>query len=124
MIANYSAAKAYVFTLGEGLHHELAPKGVNVTVVLPGATKTPMLSRFGADKGSMGRLAMPVDTCVADALNSLRVNRAVRINGRMNRLATTALPRSVRTRLFGTFSKSMALQAPAADAGMPAPEQA
>jgi uncharacterized protein len=121
--ANYSAAKAYVLNLGEGLHHELAPRGVNVTVVLPGATRTPMLSRFGADKGAMGRLAMPVDICVADALNSLRANRAVRISGRMNRL-TTALPRSVRTRLFGTFSKSMAQQAPAAGPGVPAQEQA
>jgi len=121
--ANYAAAKAYVFTLGEGLHHELAPRGVSVTVVLPGATKTPMLSRLGADKGSMGRLAMPVDRCVADALNSLRANRAVRISGRMNRL-TAALPRSVRTRLFGAFSKSMAQQAPAADAAAPATEPA
>jgi uncharacterized protein len=115
--ANYSAAKAYVFTLGEGLHHEFAPHGVNVTVVLPGATRTPMLSRFGADKGSMGRLAMPVDACVADALNSLRANRAVRISGRMNRLMTAALPRSARTRLFGAFSKSMAQRAAAAVAG-------
>src|SRR5207244_9988540 len=64
------------------LHHELAPKGVNVTVVLPGATRTPMLSRFGADKGSMGRLAMPVDICVADALNSLRARSEERRVGK------------------------------------------
>lgn len=31
------AAKGYVLNLGEALHHELAPDGVDVTVLLPGA---------------------------------------------------------------------------------------
>jgi short-subunit dehydrogenase len=117
--ANYAAAKAYVHTLGEGLHQELSPQGVNVTVVLPGATATPMLSKFGADKTSMGRLAMPVDTCVADALRALRANRAVRISGLMNRLAMGVMPRSARTRVLGRLSKSMAHRAAAADPALP-----
>jgi short-subunit dehydrogenase len=117
--ANYAAAKAYVFTLGEALHHELSPQGINVTVVLPGATATPMLSRFGADKTPMSRLAMPVDTCVADALRALRTNRAVRISGRVNRLTTAVMPRSARTRLLGALSKSMTQRAPAADPALP-----
>lgn len=118
--ANYAAAKAYVHTLGESVHHELSPQGVNVTVVLPGATATPMLSKFGADKTAMRRLAMPVDTCVADALKALRTNRAVRISGRMNRLTVLTMPRWARTRLFGALSKSMAKRAPTADPAVPA----
>ena len=118
--ANYAAAKAYVHTLGEGLHQELSSQGVNVTVVLPGATATPMLSRFGADKTSMGRLAMPVEVCVADALKALRANRAARISGRMNRLAMAAMPRSARTRLLGRLSKSMVQRATATDPAVPA----
>jgi uncharacterized protein len=105
--ANYAASKSYVFTLGQALHHELAAAGVNVTVLLPGATATPMLGRFGADKTAMGRLAMPVDTCVADALKALRANRAVRVSGFMNRLLLVTTPRSARTRLMGTLSKAM-----------------
>jgi uncharacterized protein len=118
--ASYAAAKAYVFTLGEGIHHELSPQGINVTVVLPGATATPMLSRFGADKTRMRRFAMPVDACVKDALKALQANRAVRVSGRMNRLMMAMMPRPVRTRLLGGFSKSMAGRAPAADPAVPA----
>jgi short-subunit dehydrogenase len=110
--ANYAATKAYVLTLGQALHHEFSGRGINVTVLLPGATATPMLSRFGADRTAMGRLAMPVGTCVADALKALRANRAVRISGRMNRLTIAMTPRSARTRLFGALSKSMAAQLP------------
>jgi short-subunit dehydrogenase len=110
--ANYAATKSYVLNLGQALHHELSGRGINVTVLLPGATATPMLSRFGADRTAMGRLAMPVGTCVADALKALRANRAVRISGRMNRLMIAMTPRSVRTRLFGALSKSMTAQLP------------
>jgi len=106
--ANYAASKSYVFTLGQALHHELAAAGVHVTVLLPGATATPMLGRFGADKTAMGRLAMPVDACVADALKALRANRAVRVSGFMNRLLLVTTPRSARTRLMGALSKTMA----------------
>lgn len=38
--AVYSATKAFVTTLAEGLWHELAPAGVDVLAVLAGATKT------------------------------------------------------------------------------------
>ena len=78
-----------------------------------------MLSKFGADKTSMGRLAMPVEVCVADALKALRANRAVRISGLMNRLAMGAMPRSARIRLLGRLSKSMVQRAAASDPAVP-----
>jgi short-subunit dehydrogenase len=110
-IANYSAAESYILTFGEAVHHELAPKGVTVTVLVPGATDPPMLTRFGADQTSVRRLIMPVETCVNDGLNALVANRAARISGTMNRITTTTLPRSARTRLFGSMNRSMAEQA-------------
>jgi short-subunit dehydrogenase len=109
--ANYAATKSYVFTLGQALHHELSGQGVHVTVLLPGATATPMLGRFGADRTAMGRLAMPVDTCVADALKALRANRAVRVSGFMNRLLLVTTPRSARTRLMGAMTRAMSARA-------------
>ena len=45
--ATYSAAKAFVLNLTEGLHAELAPKGIRIQVVLPGATRTEFFSRLG-----------------------------------------------------------------------------
>lgn len=111
--ANYAASKSYVFTLGQALHHELSASGINVTVLLPGATATPMLSRFGADRTSMGKFAMSIDACVADALKSLRANRAVRISGFVNRLMMATTSRSIRTRMMGSLSKAMSARASA-----------
>src|SRR5689334_8535080 len=42
-MAHESGAKAYVLNLGEALHHELAPAGVQVTVMLPGNVDTPII---------------------------------------------------------------------------------
>ncbi len=36
----YSGTKAYVVNFTQSLHHELAPKGIQVQAVLPGATRT------------------------------------------------------------------------------------
>jgi short-subunit dehydrogenase len=110
-IANYAATKSYVVTLGEAVHHELAASGVSVTVLVPGATDTPMLTRFGADQTPMRRLIMPVDACVSDGLGALVANRPKRISGAMNRATVATLRRSARTWLFGRMNKSMAEQA-------------
>jgi short-subunit dehydrogenase len=112
-IANYSATKSYVLTLGEAVHHELAPRGVNVTVLVPGATDTPMLTRFGADQTPMRRLIMPVDACVSAGLSALVSNRAAWISGRTNRATIAVTPRAARTRMFGAMNKMMADRSPA-----------
>jgi hypothetical protein len=46
-MAHDAAAKAYVLNLGEALHHELAPAGVDVTVLLPGSVDTPVIDALG-----------------------------------------------------------------------------
>jgi len=110
-VANYAATKSYVLTLGAAVHHELAAKGVSVTVLVPGATDTPMLARFGADQTPMRRMIMPVAACVSDGLAALAANRPVRITGRMNRTTVAMLPRTTRTRIFGAMNRSMAQRA-------------
>jgi uncharacterized protein len=107
-IANYSAGKAYVLSLGEAVHRELSPRGVHVTVLVPGATATAMTARFGADKTAMGRLMMSADACAAEGLAALAANRAVRISGRMNRATVALTPRRARIRMFGAMNRSMA----------------
>ena len=107
-IANYSATKSYVLSLGEAVHRELSPRGVHVTVLVPGATATAMTARFGADRTPMGRLMMSADACAAEGLAALSANRAVRISGRINRATTSFTPRRTRSRMFGAMNRSMA----------------
>ena len=45
----YSASKAYVLAFSEGLDSELAPHGVRVQAVLPGATRTELWAKGGID---------------------------------------------------------------------------
>jgi len=110
-IANYAATKAYILTLGEGVHQELAPHGVHVTVLVPGATDTAMVARFGAKDTPMGRLLMPAEDCAREGLEALRANRAVRISGRMNRVTVRLTPHNLRTRMFGAMNRLMAQRA-------------
>ena len=45
----YSASKAYVLAFSEGLDSELAPHGIRVQAVLPGATRTELWAKGGID---------------------------------------------------------------------------
>ncbi|WP_019903939.1 SDR family oxidoreductase [Methylobacterium sp. 77] len=49
----YGATKAFVLYLSQGLHLELAPRGVYVQAVLPAATRTEIWQRSGADVNTM-----------------------------------------------------------------------
>jgi uncharacterized protein len=117
-VANYSATKAYTLVLGESLHHELAPHGVHVTVLVPGPTETPMMGRLAANETIMARMTQPVQAVVAEGLAALKANRPVRISGVMNRLTVAMAPRSVRTRIFGTVNKSMVAHVAAREAAV------
>jgi short-subunit dehydrogenase len=109
--ANYSASKAYLLALGEAVHRELAPRGVHVTVLIPGATRTPMTDRFDVDSTPMGRLLMPADACAREGLTALRANRPTRISGRMNRATIAFTPRAARSQMFGAMNRTMAERA-------------
>ncbi len=47
--ANYAGTKAYVLNFGASLYAELRPKGIDVTVLSPGLTNTPMTAENGID---------------------------------------------------------------------------
>lgn len=49
LVANYAASKAYILTLGEALHVEMKPHGVDVLVVSPGLTETNMPAQMPVD---------------------------------------------------------------------------
>jgi short-subunit dehydrogenase len=104
--AEYAAAKAYVLSLGEALHVEFQKVGVHVTVLLPGATDTPMLTASGIDPADLPEIMKPMspEQCVAEGLAALGANRATHIAGRLNRIMAGSMPRSLATRLYGSMT--------------------
>ncbi|MFE3826583.1 SDR family NAD(P)-dependent oxidoreductase [Streptomyces sp. NPDC059092] len=69
--AGYSATKAYVNALGEALWAELAPAGVDVLTLCPGATDTEAPRLQGIDPTTLQDLMSPYDVAHA-ALEHLR----------------------------------------------------
>ncbi|MFL5652826.1 MAG: SDR family NAD(P)-dependent oxidoreductase [Ktedonobacteraceae bacterium] len=110
--AEYAAAKAYVLSLGEALHVEFQRVGVHVTVLLPGATDTPMLAASGIDQASLPGIMKPMSPqqCVAEGLAALKANRATHIAGRLNRIMAASIPRSLATRLYGSMTARVLAQ--------------
>ena len=104
--AEYAAAKAYVLSLGEALHVEFQKVGVHVTVLLPGATDTPMLAASGIDPADLPGIMKPMSPqqCVAEGLAALSANRATHIAGRLNRIMAASMPRSLATRVYGSMT--------------------
>ena len=57
--AAYSASKAFVRNLGEALWGELAPEGIDVLAICPGATDTEALGRHGIDPATLPNVMSP-----------------------------------------------------------------
>jgi uncharacterized protein len=94
-MANDSGTKAYVASLGTALNYELRKLGVNVSVLLPSPTDTPVIAELGIDPGSMPLKPMPVEQCVAEGLAALNTNRPTHISGRIYRIMMALMPRSL-----------------------------
>ena len=104
--ANYAATKAYVQSLAEGLHHELAPLGVSVLASAPG----PIQSGFAARaRMTMGMAQTPRDVAQA-SLNALGGRTTVRPGwlAKGLELSLKTLPRWGRVRMMGVVMKGMA----------------
>lgn len=70
-MAQYGATKSYVMGLAAGLHFEMKPLGVDVSVLSPGPTDTPMAAATGIDFASMGMAVMRTDEVAACGLAAL-----------------------------------------------------
>ncbi|WP_408590439.1 SDR family NAD(P)-dependent oxidoreductase [Novosphingobium sp.] len=78
--ATYSATKAFILNLSQGLAQELATSGVQVQAVLPGATRTEIWERSGKDIDSFpSEMVMAVDDLVDAALVGLDRGETVTI---------------------------------------------
>jgi short-subunit dehydrogenase len=72
--ANYAGSKAYMLNFGASLFGELKPKGVDVTVLSPGLTSTPMSTDTGVDWGKTPMSALPPEVVAKTGLDALGHN--------------------------------------------------
>lgn len=97
--ASYSAAKAYVLSLGEALNFELRKTGVHVTVISPGVTATEFLKVAGQQPSLYQRMMMMKSADVARiGIESMLRGRPSVIPGWLNAFsafATRFIPRSL-----------------------------
>lgn len=103
--ANYSATKAYVQALAEGLHRELKPQGVDVLCVAPG----PVHTGFAARAGMTLRSATTPDV-VARATWAALGKRVTVVPGFQAKVMTGALktlPRGARSAILGRVMATM-----------------
>ncbi len=103
--AHYSATKAYVQTLADGLHVELAPRGVSVLASAPGPTNSGFAARAGMRMGA----ALTPDDVARGTLAALG-NRSTVLPGMLSKVLTwslSPLPRWARVRIMGTVMRGM-----------------
>ncbi|MCP8465486.1 SDR family oxidoreductase [Pseudomonas sp. ZM23] len=75
---SYSATKAFVLNLSLSMQQELAPQGLRIQVVLPGATRTEIWERAGTDISAMpAEMLMDVNHMVDAALAGLAQGEVV-----------------------------------------------
>ena len=104
--AHYAATKAYVQSLAEGLHGELAPLGVDVVASAPGPTHSGFAARAGMRLG-MALTPRDVAQATLDALGSRTTVRP----GWLSKFLAGALlplPRPARVRVMGVLMRGMA----------------
>lgn len=88
---SYSAAKSYVNSFSEWAHHEYADRGVTVTCLCPGFTKTEFHERMDVSRGSAPDfLWLDPDDLVATALKDHAKGRAWSIPSPQYKVIATA----------------------------------
>ena len=90
-MAVYFATKAFVLSFSEALHEEVAKKGVRITALCPGPTRT----EFGAVAGFKGngafdKISARSEDVVALGLKALDKGKAVAIPGLVNKVGAQA----------------------------------
>jgi short-subunit dehydrogenase len=105
--STYSASKAYVVSLSEGLAGGLAGTGVRVQALCPGFVHTEFHDRAGIDMSSLPKpMWLDVEQVVAGSLRDLESNQVVSVPGAQYKVLTTVagmIPRSLLVRASRTL---------------------
>ena len=100
-----SAPRAYIETLGKGLHYELEAQGIHVTVLLPGTTQTPALDKLLKTKRFLPMKPGTLKPAVKETLIAFSKNKVTVIPGFLNRVMDTFTPGSIVSKLVGGIMK-------------------
>ncbi len=107
--ATYSASKAFVVSLGDSLHEELKSKGVGVTTICPGFTRTEFQTRADYDASKIpGMLWQTSEEVAAIALTAADKGRARVVPGVANKVATSTtrmLPGAINRRVAALLAE-------------------
>jgi len=88
--ANYAGTKAYVVNFGASIYAEFRAKGVDVTVLSPGLTATPMIADNGMAWEKTPMIAMDPAKVAAMGIEGLG-KRPLTVPGARNRLMATMM---------------------------------
>lgn len=104
-MAVYYASKAYVLSFSQALTHELAPKGVTVSVLCPGPTESGFFRRAGATNAKHKNIGLMASMPVAQAgYDGLMSGKRVIVPGLQNKifaLASGIIPVSLAMKVIG-----------------------
>lgn len=90
-MAVYYASKAFVLHFSEALHEEVKGRGVTVTALCPGPTRTEFADVAGmAETPIFARFAGTSEQVVQDGLAALARGQAVMVSGLLNRLTAAS----------------------------------
>ena len=87
----YAASKAYVLHFSEALWAELRPRGVTVTTLCPGPTRTEFFDRSGVPDWAERNRGQDVQTVVRTGLAAFDAGRQYVISGWMNYVVSLAV---------------------------------
>lgn len=106
--AVYGASKAFVVSFGEALNHELKERGVKVSTICPGFTRTEFQSRAEYDSSNVpGFLWQSADRVAETALAGVEKGTPRVVPGATNKIAagsTKLLPSFVNRRIASAIS--------------------
>lgn len=111
-MSSYYASKAFVLHFSEGLHEELAPLGVQVSVLCPGPLRTPFWRNARLDLRPLdtGKWLMSAEQLAELALRGLEKQRLLIVPGWRNRLLallTRIAPRRLTRRIAANFNRRL-----------------
>lgn len=108
-MAIYYASKAFVLSFSEALHEEVKDKGIHVSALCPGATRTEFAEVADmTDSELFKRFASGPEAVIADGLAALKANKAVKVSGALNAVMAGSIrftPRGLARRIAGSLQK-------------------
>lgn len=105
--ANYAGSKAYILNFGASLYGELKPKGIDIAVLSPGLTNTPMAKSTGVDWGKTPMKPLEPELVAKAGLKGLGKKLLI-VPGVMNKIMAGMSKHSPIQMLAGMNRKMMA----------------